>query len=324
MSRAVSAIQLGSAASYRMVERVLAPLAPDEVRIRIAATGVSFADLLIAAGKYQVVPPLPYIPGTECAGIVEAVGSEVTDLAPGAKVAARAFGGLFAEQANLPRASVSEVPANLELDEAAVMMLSYATAWHALHQRGNLKRGETLLVLGCAGGTGHAAVQIGKYIGARVVGSASSEDKRALARKAGADAVIDSRSSTWREDLRAANEGRPIDVVFDPVGGSLSELAFRSLAWRGRHLVIGFTDGIASLRTNLPLLKGSSLVGVDVRQFEKFEPAVFSENLASILSLAAQGILWPAIGQRFALSNFAAAMDAVATGQIAGRIIINP
>lgn len=324
MPKAVIAQELGPPENYSLSDHDPGFPGDCEVQIAVKSVGVSFADILIAGGKYQVLPQVPFIPGTECAGIVTAVGSGVSGIVPGMAVTAKSFGGLFAEKANVAHRSVRILPAGLDLDEAAVLSLSYATAWYALHQRGGLLASETLLVLGAAGGTGYAAIQVAKHIGARVIASASSAEKRALAKAAGADLVIDSTSKTWREELKTALDGTPIDVVFDPVGGELTELAFRSLGWNGRHLVIGFAGGIASLRTNLPLLKGSALIGVDIRQFEKFEPAQFKENLVRIFECAVAGSFKPAIGRRFALSDFAAAMTAVAAGKDAGRIILNP
>ena len=200
--------------------------------------------------------------------------------------------------------------------------VSYATAWHALVDRGRLHAGETLLVLGAGGATGYAAVQIGKYLGARVIGSASSESKRALAAAGGADAVIDARGGDWRDQVKAANGGQGVDVVFDPVGGEATDPAFRSLAWNGRHLVIGFPAGIASLRTNLPLLKGASLIGVDIRQFGIFEPEKSAANRDTVFGLAAEGKLRPAIARSYALADIQAAMADAAAGKSAGRIVL--
>lgn len=324
MSLVVLSDTLGPPCNYRLVERDFGPLEAGRVRIAVKAVGVSHADLLLAGGRYQVVPSVPYIPGTECAGIVEALGEGVAGIEPGMHVVARGIGGLFAEHADVIAKSVSIIPESIDFNEAAVLVLSYATAWHALHQRAMLRDVETLVVLGAAGATGLAAIQVGKQLGAQVIASASSEAKRELALRAGADAVVDSGSETWREDLKAANSGKPVDVVFDPVGGRATEPAFRSLAWGGRHLVVGFVDGMTALRTNLALLKGSALVGVDIRQFEILEPEAFASNLSKIFALAAKGTFRPAIAERFPITQFAKAMEAVAAGTSAGRIIINP
>jgi NADPH2:quinone reductase len=207
--------------------------------------------------------------------------------------------------------------------EAAVFRVSYATAYHALVQRGRLQAGETVLVLGAGGAVGYAAIEIAKALGATVIGSASSEAKRALATRAGADQVVDARSATWRDDVKGANGGRAIDVVIDPIGGAVTELAFRSLAWNGRLLVIGFAGGeIAKLPVNLALLKGASLIGVDVRQFGEYEPEAAAANIAALFGLFAAGHLRPPIAKTYPLAEFAAAMVEARSGETAGRIVL--
>lgn len=320
--RAVMADELGPPDAYRLVDHDPGPPSPTQVRISVRAAGISFVDVLTAAGRYQVKPPVPYIPGSECAGVVDATGDEVRDFAVGDRVVGSGWGGMFANAVNLPARTIRSMPQALSFEEAAVFPVSYATAWHALVDRGRLQAGETLLVLGAGGATGYAAVQIGKYLGARVIGSASSESKRALAAAGGADAVIDARADDWRDQVKAANGGQAVDVVFDPVGGEATESAFRSLAWNGRHLVIGFPAGIAALRTNLPLLKGASLIGVDIRQFGIFEPEKSAANRDAVFGLAAEGKLRPAIARSYALADFQAAMEDAAAGKSAGRIVL--
>ena len=231
---------------------------------------------------------------------------------------------MFADVVNVPAHSVWSIPDRLSFEAASVFMVSYMTAWHGLIDRGELKAGETLLVLGAGGATGLAAVQIGLWRGARVIASASSEAKRGLATEAGAHAAVDSRSSTWREEVKAANGGKPIDVVFDPVGGEATEPAFRSLGWKGRHLVVGFPAGIPALPTNLPLLKSASLVGVSLGGLGQYDPALGRSNQTRVLDLAAQGIVAPAIAQRYPLDRFADAMAEAAKGDTAGRIVLIP
>ena len=247
LPRAVTTDELGPPENYRLADHDPGPPSAGEVRISIRAAGISFVDVLTAAGGYQVKPPLPFIPGSEGAGVIEAIGSEVTDFAVGDRVVASGWGGLFAEAATLPARAVRRMPDALTFEEAAVFPVSYATAWHALIDRAKLQGGETLLVLGAGGATGYAAVQIGRHSGARVIGSASSSDKRALALAGGADAVIDARGEDWRDAVKAANGGKGVDVVFDPIGGEATEPAFRSLAWNGRHLVIGFPAGMLTI-----------------------------------------------------------------------------
>lgn len=322
LPRAVRADELGPPENYTLVDHDPGPPSPTQVSISIRAAGISFVDVLTAGGGYQVKPPVPFIPGSECAGVVTAVGAEIAGLAVGDKVVASGWGGMFADAVNLPARTVRKMPAALSFEEAAVFPVSYATAWHALVDRGRIAAGETLLVLGAGGATGYAAVQIGKYLGARVIGSASSEAKRNLATAGGADAVVDARADDWREQVKAANGGQGVDVVFDPVGGEATDPAFRSLAWNGRHLVIGFPAGIAALRTNLPLLKGASLVGVDIRQFGIFEPEKSEANRDAVFALAAEGKLRPAIARTYRLEDFQAAMADAAAGKSAGRIVL--
>lgn len=320
--RAVIAKQLGPVENYRLVPHDPGSPAGGEVRIAVRAAGISFVDVLTAAGGYQVQPPVPFIPGSECAGVIAAVGKDVRGFAKGDEVVGSGWGGLFANIANLPARTVRKIPEGMTFAEAAVFPVSYATAWHALVDRGHLQEGETLLVLGAGGATGYAAVQIGKYLGAHVIGSASGEAKRDLALAGGADAVVDARADDWRDAVKAANHGKGVDVVFDPVGGEATDPAFRCLGWNGRHLVIGFPAGIASLRTNLPLLKGASLIGVDIRQFGIFEPEKSEANRGLIFALAAEGRLRPAIARAYPLGEFRTAMQVAAEGKRAGRIVL--
>lgn len=322
MPRAVIAEQFGPPDTYELREVPHRDLKPGEVRIAIKAAGISYVDMLTAEGRYQVLPPLPFIPGSEAAGVISEIGSEVEELAVGVRVSTSGWGGLFAEEVIMPARGVRQIPDSIGFAEAAVFPVSYATAWYALVERGRLKAGETLLVLGAGGATGYAAVQVGRHLGAKVIASASNEAKRTLALSGGADVAVDARSENWRDAVKAANGGKGIDVVFDPVGGEATDPAFRSLGWNGRHLVIGFPGGIAALRTNLPLLKGASLVGVDIRQFGIFEPEKADANRAEIFRLAAEGVLKPHIAATYPLEQFRKAMAAAAEGREAGRIVL--
>jgi NADPH:quinone reductase len=322
MPRAVVADQLGPVANYELREYEPGPPKPDQIRIEVKAAGVSFVDVLTAEGKYHVNPPTPFIPGSECAGLIAAVGAEVKRLVVGQRVVATGFGGIFAEAVNLNARSAWPMPQNLSFAEAAVFQVSYTTVWHALVDRGRLQVGESLLVLGAGGATGYAAVQIGKHLGARVIASASSEAKRQLALSGGADAAVNARSDSWRDDIKTANGGKPVDVVFDPVGGLATEAAFRTLGWNGRHLIVGFPGGIAALRTNLPLLKAASLIGVNLRQFGEVEFERAEANRGKVFALAAQGVFRPVVAQSFPLERFAEAMIAAASGHDAGRIVL--
>ena len=322
MPRAVIADQFGPPETYQLRSFDPGPPGPGELRVAIKAAGISYVDVLTAMGKYQFQPPLPFIPGSEYAGVVEALGEGVTGFAVGDRVNGSGMGGIFAQANNFPAANVNQVADGMELETAAIFPVNYLTAWHALVDRGRAQQGETLLVLGAAGGTGFAAIQVGKYLGLRVIASASSEDKRAAALAGGADAVVVTGAEDWRDQVKAANNGKAIDLVFDPVGGAATELAFRTLGYDGRHLVIGFPAGIASLKTNLPLLKCASLVGVQVRGAGIERPETMVKARAAVQEMVRAGAVRPAFARRFALANFAEAMNAAYGGKEAGRIVL--
>jgi NADPH2:quinone reductase len=322
MTRAVISSEFGPSEVYKLEPFEPKPVGPGEIRVAIKAIGVSYVDVLTAMGKYQVEPPLPFIPGSECAGVVEELGEGVTHLAVGDRVMGSSFGGIFAEANTFRASSFDRIPEALSLEQGAVFKPSYMTGWHALVDRGRLRAGETLLVLGAGGATGVAAIQVGKLLGARVIASASSQAKRDIALAAGADAVVDTRSETWREDVKAANDGKGIDVVFDPVGGDMTDPAFRSLGYDGRYLVVGFTGGISSLKTNLPLVKTASLIGVQLRVSLSKEPDKALAATKAILDGAASGRLAPVIGKTYPLEDYAAAMRDAFAGKTAGRVVM--
>ncbi len=334
MPKAVISDELGPLENYTIREHDPGMPGPGQILVAVKAAGVSFVDVLNAKGQYQGKAPVPFIPGSEFSGVVEAVGEVESDVvneqeskgvnhfAVGDKVLASSWGGAFAEAIVIPAKNARRMPKDMSFAEAAVFKVSALTSWHALVDRGRLQQGETVLVLGAGGATGYAAVQIAKYLGARVIASASSEQKRQLAIQAGADVVIDSRSETWREEVMAANAGKPLDVVFDPVGGDSTELAFRCLGWEGRHLIVGFPGGIAALPTNLPLLKSASLVGVNLQQLSIADPLKAEANMQQLSKLAAQGLFKPAIAATYPLAQFQQAMELVAEGKTAGRIVL--
>lgn len=322
MPRAVMADEFGPPESYQLREFDPGPPKDGEVRVAIKAAGVSYVDVLTAMGKYQFHPPLPYIPGSEAAGVVEAVGPGVTHLDVGDRVFCGGMGGQFAEVNNFAAATMNRIPEVMSFEQAAIFPVNYMTAHYALADRGRARAGESLLVLGAAGGTGFAAIQIGKYLGLRVIASASSEEKRQAALAGGADAVVVTGAEDWRDQVKAANDGKPIDIVFDPVGGDATELAFRNLGYDGRHLVIGFPAGIAALRTNLPLLKSASLIGVQMRDHALKRPKDAEENRRKVMELASKGIFNPAIARRYPLSDFVPAMNEAFSGKAAGRVVL--
>lgn len=298
---------------------------PGYVRLKIGACGVSFLDALVAEGRYQVKPPLPFSPGSEFSGVVDAVGDGVDGLRVGDRVCASAVFGGYAEYVCVPAAAVHRIPDEMSFEEAAVFLVPFSTACHALVQRAALRSGETLFVLGAGGSVGLAAVQVGHMLGATVIASGSTAAKRNMAMEAGADRCIDTSSPGWRAELQQAVGKKGIDVVFDPVGGPASELAFRCLTWNGRHLVVGFASGsIASLPLNLPLVKGASVVGVDLRTFNEREPNLARHNFSQLIDGYLRGTLRANVTQVMRLDSFADAMAKAGSGESNGRVVLKP
>ena len=298
---------------------------PGEVRIRVRAAGVNFPDALIIQRKYQVQPPLPFIPGTEVAGIVDAVGNGVRQIEPGDRVVAFVGLGGFAEYVCAPAAQVAALPDNIGDEIAAAFTLTYATSHHALIDRAQLKSRETLLVLGAGGGVGLAAVQIGKLIGARVIAAASTDEKLAAAHGAGADALINYSQLELREAIKTITDGQGVDVIYDPVGGAYTEPALRSVAWRGRLLVVGFANGeIPQIPANLLLVKGASAIGVFWGEFARREPAANQMLMSSLFGWLAQGRLAPKVSQIFSLADTPKALQALVQRRVVGKLVIKP
>jgi NADPH2:quinone reductase len=320
--RFVQASSLDSIDDYRLIEAETPKARPGEVVIRIAACGLGYVDALVALGRYQVKPPLPHTPGQEVGGVIEAVGEGVDHLAAGDRVMATVRGG-FAEYARAPAAAAVKIPDQMGFAQAAGFRINYLTALHGLRDRAALTAGERLLVFGAAGGVGSAAVQVGKILGAEVIAAASTEDKRAFAQKHGADHAIDTAPDGWRDRLKDITDGKGPTVIFDPVCGPLFEPAFRSLGWGGRHLVVGFAGGpIPALPANLSLMKGSALVGVDLRQFMQFEPAKAEAHLTELLSWVADSRLAPIVGRAFRLDAYAEALEFALSGQGLGKTVV--
>src|SRR5437660_9315763 len=284
-----------------VVEELPSPRAgPGEAVVSVKAASVNFPDVLIIQNKYQFKPPLPFSPGSELAGVVKEVGPGVGGWKAGDRVIAFTTYGAFAQEVKTEAARLLPLPAGMDFVSGAAFLLTYATSDHALRDRGALKSGETLLVLGAAGGVGLAAIEIGAALGARVIACASSEDKLAVCREHGAQATINYAAEDLRERVKALTEGRGVDVVCDPVGGAYTEPAFRSLAWRGRLLVVGFAAGeIPKLPLNLALLKGASVVGVFWGDFGRREPKKFAESLRQIAAWYEQGKLRPHVSETF-------------------------
>ena len=298
---------------------------PGELVIDVQAASVNFPDVLVIQNKYQFKPPLPFTPGAEFAGVVREVGAGVTRFKPGMRVAAYTAQGGFAEQARASEEVCLALPDGIDFASAAAFTLAYGTSHHAVVDRAALKAGETLLVLGAAGGVGLAAVEIGKALGARVIAAASSAEKLALCVEHGADATINYASENLRERIKALTGGHGPDVIFDPVGGDYSEPAFRSIAWRGRHLVVGFANGeIPRLPLNLALLKGASIVGVFWGDHMKREPALAAEGFAQMFGWIAEGRLRPHVTRRYTLEQTPQALDDMASRRVTGKIVIEP
>lgn len=294
-----------------------------EVLIRIEAASLNFPDLLIVQNKYQFKPPLPFVPGSEYAGLVEAVGEGVTQLRVGQRVACLSGTGGFATHTVAKAALCLPLPPAFPAVDAAAFIMTYATSHHALLDRGALKPGETVLVLGAAGGVGTAAIQIAKVAGARVIAAASTDEKCALCQRLGADATVNYSRDNLRDALKALTDGRGPDVIYDPVGGELAEPAFRSIAWRGRYLVIGFAAGpIPALPMNLPLLKGASLVGVFWGDFARREPQANAAMLAELARWAAEGKIKPVIDRTMPMAELKAAYARMASRAVMGKLVM--
>ncbi|MFB3124602.1 MAG: NADPH:quinone oxidoreductase family protein, partial [Woeseiaceae bacterium] len=278
-----------------VIENIAEPqLDRGQVRIAIRACGVNFPDLLMIAGKYQHQPPMPFSPGAELAGDVSEIASDVVDIKQGQRViAVTGFGGM-AEQICVPAEKIVALPDAIDYVPGAAFLLAYGTAYHALMQRAELQAGETLAVLGAAGGVGLAAVEIGKLMGATVIAAASTTDKLDLAAEHGADHLINYTNTSLKDGIHKMTSGHGADVIYDPVGGELFEQSLRAVAWRGRVLVIGFASGkIPKIPANLPLLKGSSIVGVFWGRFAEEEPETNAENTAELFRLLQEGKLRP-------------------------------
>ncbi|MCK6426611.1 MAG: NADPH:quinone oxidoreductase family protein [Burkholderiaceae bacterium] len=294
-----------------------------EVRVAVRCASLNFPDLLITQGRYQVRPPLPFVPGLEFSGVIDAVGSEVRHLRVGQRVAS--FGGLggFAQAVCVAADKVLPIPQAMPFEEAAAFICTYATSHHALIDRAALRAGETVLVLGAAGGVGTAALQIAVAAGARVIAAASSAEKCELARRLGAESCIDYSREDLRERLKTLTEGRGPDVIYDPVGGDLAEPAFRSIAWRGRYLVVGFAQGqIPALPLNLALLKGASLVGVFWGDFARREPQAAHAALGELLRWYEEGRIRPVLDQVLPMSALVQGYARMASRQVQGKLVL--
>ncbi len=294
-----------------------------QVLIRIEAASLNFPDLLIVQNKYQMKPDLPFVPGSEYAGVIEAVGEGVTHLKVGQSVACLSGTGGFGTHTLAPAKLCMPLPPGFPAVDAAAFIMIYATSHHALIDRAALKAGETVLVLGAAGGVGTAAIQIAKAAGARVIAAASTDEKCALCKSLGADETINYTTQNMREVLKALTEGKGPDVIYDPVGGDFAEPAFRSIAWRGRYLVVGFAAGpIPALPFNLALLKGASIVGVFWGDFARREPQANAAMMAELAQWYAQGKVKPVIDRTMPMSDLKAAYAHMGSRGVMGKLVM--
>ncbi|WP_114389500.1 NADPH:quinone oxidoreductase family protein [Notoacmeibacter marinus] len=321
--RAILAEQFGPVDGLSLAEIDDPSPGKGDVVVQVGAAGVNFPDGLMVQGLYQVKPPLPFVPGMEAAGTVTAVGERVTHLKAGDRILALCGTGAFAEQLAVSAARCVPLPDGVSFSDACALGVGYSTSHHALKQRADLKEGETLVVLGAAGLTGLAAIQIGKLMGARVIAVASTDDKRALALQNGANEAIG--YDNLKDDLKALTGGKGVDVAFDPVGGDAFDVLSRAMAWNGRLLVIGFASGrIPELPINLTLVKGYSLVGVFWGTFTAKEPDVYADNMRELFGWYAAGKIKPVVSTREGLSSVTGALAEVLGRRATGKIVIVP
>jgi NADPH2:quinone reductase len=308
-----------------VIEELADPTAGDnQVVVDIAEAGLNFPDLLIVAGKYQDKKTPPFVPGNEAAGTVSAVGSGVTRTKPGDRVIVMPRGGAFAEKCVVDESAVTPLPDGLSIEQGAGFGVVYGTSYHALKQSAALKAGETLLVLGAAGGVGTAAVELGKALGTRVIAAASSSAKLEFARSAGADEVINYSQDSLRDAIKSLTDGHGVDVVYDPVGGDLSLQAFRSLAWHGRHLVVGFAGSeIPAFPANIALLKEASIIGVWWGTWLARHPEEHLANMCELGNWVADGTVQPRVSESFAFGDYRAAFRRIAERQALGKVVLN-
>jgi NADPH2:quinone reductase len=303
---------------------------PGQVRIAVRACSVNYPDLLIIQDLYQIKPPRPFAPGAEIAGVIDALGEGVSNVRVGDRVLVSPVRSGMAEKAVAPAGSCWKIPDSMPFDEAAALLMTYGTSQHALKDRAQLRPGETLLVLGAAGGVGLAAVELGKAMGARVVAAASSADKLALAREHGADqgvqypagALDKTQARALTDQFKAACGAAGAHVIYDGVGGDYTEAALRAIAWQGRHLVVGFPAGIPKLPLNLPLLKSCQIVGVFWGDFTMRFPALHAANVAALMTLYLEGRIKPAVTERFPLARGAEAIARLGARQARGKVVV--
>ena len=323
--KAIVCKSFGPPESLVLEEVASRPIGKNEVRIAVKAAGVNFPDTLIIQGKYQLKAEPPFTPGGEVAGEVLEAGEKVKHVRPGDAVAALLPTGGYAEEAIASGEAVIPLPRGMDLNDAAGFPFVYGTTLHALKQRGQLKAGETLLVLGAAGGVGLAAVQVGKLMGARVIAAASSDDKLAICRQHGADEVVNYSKESLKEAVKKLTKGQGADVIYDPVGGDLAQDCFSAINWNGRYLVIGFAAGkIPEVALNRLLLKGAAAVGVFWGAFVAREPKVNWENFQQLFAWYGEGKLKPHISKAYPLAQASVALRDMLERKVTGKVLLIP
>ena len=316
--------ELGLADKLELLEDWPEPeLGEHEVLINVQAAVLNFPDVLIIQGKYQIQPDLPFIPGGECSGVVAAVGAKVTRFKAGDKVLSMGASGAFCEKIAANEYAVFPMPEGLSFEQAAGISITYFTSYYALKQRADIQPGETLLVLGAAGGVGTTAIELGKLMGARVIAAASSDEKLELCKQLGADEVINYSDTSLKDAVKELTGGKGVDVVYDPVGGDYAEPAIRSMAWKGRYLVIGFASGpIPKIPLNLTLLKGCSLVGVFWGRFSGEEPEQNIKNIGELWELFSSGKISPVVTDSFPFEQYEEAFNCLTERRARGKVIM--
>jgi NADPH:quinone reductase-like Zn-dependent oxidoreductase len=293
------------------------------VKVRVKAAGLNFPDTLIIEGKYQLKPTMPFSPGGEMSGEVMEVGEKVTRFKPGDRVAGLTGYGAFAEEVIVPEQNILPIPESMSDEKAAAFSMVYGTSYYALKQRANIQPGETLLVLGASGGVGLATIELGKAMGAKVIAAASTAEKLAVAKEAGADELINYTEEPLKEAVKKLTNSNGVDVVYDPVGGDFTEQALRAMAWNGRHLIIGFAAGdIPKIPANLALLKGCSVIGVFWGSFTQREPENSAKNMMELLQMYSEGKIDPKISQVFEFEDYEKALGALTGRTATGKIVL--
>ncbi len=307
-----------------VIEDVPSPEAKGRgVKVRVKAAGLNFPDTLIIEGKYQLKPNMPFSPGGEMAGEVVAVGDKVTRFKVGDRVAGLTGYGAFAEEVIVPEQNLLPVPDGMSDEKAAAFTMVYGTSYYALKQRGNLQPGETLLVLGASGGVGLATVELGKAMGAKVIAAASSAEKLAIAKEAGADELINYTEEPLKDAVKKLTHSKGVDVIYDPVGGDFTEQALRAMGWNGRHLIIGFAAGdIPKIPANLTLLKGCSVVGVFWGSFTQREPEASAQNMMELMKLYAEGKIDPKVSEVYDFEDYGKALGALTERRATGKVVL--